>query len=124
MIEELATFIPESLKSKSGSVFYSGRNAFNSQSEMYILGLNPGGSPYVHANKTIALHTEQVLTHKPADWSEYKDESWLGKAPGTHGLQPRILHLLYRLNFNPQRIPASNIVFLRSARENDLKGEF
>ena len=69
MIEEFAAFIPESLKSKSGSVFYSGRNAFNSQSDVYILGLNPGGSADEQANETIAWHTEQVLFHKPADWS-------------------------------------------------------
>lgn len=124
MIEEFAAFIPESLKSKSGSVFYSGRNAFNSQSDVYILGLNPGGSADEQANETIAWHTEQVLYHKPADWSEYQDERWMGKAPGTHGLQPRVLHLFRQLNYNPQWVPASNLVFLRTAREHDLKGKF
>lgn len=43
MIEDIAKFIPQSLSTVSGSVFYSGRNAFKSTSALYVLGLNPGG---------------------------------------------------------------------------------
>ena len=124
MIDELKVLIPTSVLDKSGAVFYSGRAAFNAPSPLYILGLNPGGSPEVPANGTVKKHTEKVLNGKH-NWSEYQDESWWeGHKPGTSGMQPRVLHLLCSLKLDPQKIPASNIIFLRSARERDIKKQF
>ncbi|WP_155998004.1 hypothetical protein [Thioalkalivibrio sp. ALMg13-2] len=124
MIEQLANFIPTSVMSRSGSVFYSGRSAFTGNRQLYLLGLNPGGSPELQSNETIQWHTERVLQEKPKEWSEYQDEKWLGKPAGTHGLQPRVLHLLGELNLLPRNVPASNVVFVRTAREQELKNEF
>ncbi len=120
MIEDFAKNIPSDLQHKSGIVFYSGRIAFSGRRELYILGLNPGGNPTEQANETVAWHTSNVLNKKPDKWSEYSDESWKGKPPGTHGMQPRLLHLLKNLNLEPGKVPSSNIVFERSRRTSDI----
>lgn len=123
MIEEFVKKIPESLLNKSGSVFYSGRKAFSGNSEVYILGLNPGGDPDLQAKETIEWHTRKVLEYTPDDWSAYRDECWRGSRPGTWGMQPRVLHLIKRLGFSAGEVPASNIIFQRSKRESNIKHE-
>ena len=45
MIETLTGLIPEDLLDRSGSVFYSGKDAFSGTKPIYLLGLNPGGDP-------------------------------------------------------------------------------
>lgn len=124
MIEDLTQFIPDDLLEESGSVFYSGRNAFRSTFPLYILGLNPGGSPERQASETIAWHTNKVLEIVPDDWSAYRDESWCGAMPGTYRMQPRVLHLMNQLGMSAGDVPASNVVFLRSQRERAIKTEF
>ncbi len=123
MIESFAALIPRDLLGRSGSVFYSGRRAFQCPSKLYILGLNPGGDPVSQAQKTVKWHTNKVLCDEPEDWSAYRDESWADSPPGTRGMQPRVLHLLRHLKINPGEVPASNIVFLRSGREDRLDGD-
>jgi len=123
MIDELIKFIPPSLQSRSGKVFYSGRNAYTRRSPVYILGVNPGGAPDEHATETVQSHTELVLRSLSADWSAYRDESWKGKAPGKAGMQPRILHLIDMLGLAPGIVPASNLVFARSSRESTFDGD-
>src|SRR5690606_1776853 len=122
MIKEFASLIPPSLLDVSGSVFYSGRNAFRGTRPLYMLGVNPGGSPDTQAHETVAWHTKKVLEREPDDWSAYRDESWKGAAPGRGGMQPRVLHLLRRVGLLPGGVPASNIVFARSRRENQFLG--
>lgn len=122
MIDDLATLVPEELLDQSGSVFYSGRNAFAKQADLYILGLNPGGDPKVQAEQTVGWHTKQVLAHNPHNWSAYKDDKWGDAEPGTCGMQPRVLHLLRQANLDPRMTPASNVVFVRSRRESTLGG--
>ena len=123
MIKKFLPYIPDSIASQSGRVFYSGRAAFSASASVYILGINPGGSPLKHVSETIASHTKEVLNLKSDNWSAYRDESWEGKPPGTYKMQPRILHLFQRLELNPGLVPSSNLVFLRSAREKDLKSQ-
>ena len=53
MIEEFAKIIPSKLLFESGSVFYSGRQAFSRKNGLYILGLNPGGDPDKQKNEII-----------------------------------------------------------------------
>lgn len=38
-------------------------------------------------------------------------------------MQPRVLHLLNHLGLDPQLVPASNVVFVRSATEEALRDE-
>jgi hypothetical protein len=121
MIDRFLSHIPATMQSQSGAVFYSGRAAFGGRKPVYILGLNPGGSPIQQAKETLARHTEKILYREPTNWSAYRDESWLGNAPGTYGMQPRVLHLCQRLRLNPGVVPSSNLIFLRSAHEKDIK---
>lgn len=122
-IEAFAERIPPSLLSRSGKVFYSGRNAFSSRSALYVLRVNPGGAPTAHDTETVGSHTQEVLSTYAADWSAYRDESWEGAEPGTYGMAPRVLHLFAELGFSPGSVPCSNLVFVRSSREGDLKNE-
>lgn len=122
MIDEFTALIPESLRLRSGAVFYSGKAAFSAPSPLYILGLNPGGSP--QPDDTVDIHTRKVVKGNQ-NWSEYQDESWLeGHGPGKSGMQPRVLHLLKKLGVDPQATPASNVVFVRSTVERDIAKEF
>lgn len=117
MIDFFAKFIPDELMEKSGSVFYSGRNAFSGNKPLYILGLNPGGSEIRQNTETIKWHTERILKNENHNFSEYKDGIWRGKKAGTSKLQLRILYLLNVLNLDASEIPASNVCFVRSPRE-------
>lgn len=89
-----------------------------------MLGLNPGGDPLKLARETVSWHTQKILKDEPDEWSAYSDERWKDNPPGTYGMQPRVLHLLRKLGKDPRHVPASNVVFLRTARQDDLKGRF
>jgi len=112
--------IPAELLPCSGKVFYAGREAFAGPASLYVLGVNPGGDPDVQHEETVGAHTEWVASAAPSDWSAYRDEGWKGKAAGTHGMQPRLLHMFRTLGLNPGSVPASNLVFVRSRREGDI----
>ncbi|MGE5457480.1 MAG: hypothetical protein ACM3RX_03925 [Methanococcaceae archaeon] len=121
---EFAELLPPSLMNISGSAFYSGRNAFKGKKELYILGLNPGGSPVEQKEETLSWHTSMVLQNPNPNWSEYKNVRWDGHPPGTYGLQPRVLHMLRILELSPYEVPASNICFVRSNREKAISKDF
>lgn len=114
--------LPQDLTVRSGSVFYSGQAAFTGTPPLYILGLNPGGNPVAQGAETIERDIKE-WPERPYRWSRYLDESWRGDAPGTHGMQPRLAHLLRNLDLDPREIPASNVVFVRTASEAHLKRE-
>ena len=114
-IEEFAALIPDSLLEASGKVFVSGRDAFGSPSELYILGLNPGGSPESHAEETVRSHTGKVLHDVPDNWCALSDEAWGRNGHRVqHPMQRNVLHLLARLGLNYRKVPASDLVFVRS----------
>ncbi len=123
MIEDFARLVPRSLMNRSGKAFYSGRSAFEQPSELYVLGLNPGGGVQDHAAETVTWHTDRVLETEQHNWSAYRDESWGGALPGTHRMQRRMLYLFGRLELDPGNVPASNLIFLRSRREDQLDGD-
>ena len=126
MIEDFARLIPASQMSRSGKAFYSGRLAFESQSDLYILGANPGGSPKDYPDETVDSHTKWVLQDSPQNWSAYRDESWgtsMAK-PGSRGIQPSLLYLFDKLSVNPGKVPASNLVFPRSTEIATYYGSF
>lgn len=126
MIEDLRKLIPDSQKDRSGKAFYSGRQAFEKPSDVYILGLNPGGDPVRYPYETVAHHTDEVLRNLPRNWSAYRDEAWSeGRAaPGTRPMQRRVLYLLKRLGLDAGEVPASNLIFARSSRKATLEGDF
>ncbi len=126
MIEDFAKLIPASQMNRSGKAFYSGGRAFESQSDLYILGLNPGGSPDKYPHETVSSHTQEVLHSMPENWSAYRDEAWAeGRAaPGTRPMQRRVLYLFERLGLDAGEVPASNLVFPRSSRKATLEGDF
>lgn len=123
MIEKFLGRVDAQLYPRPGGVFYSGRCAFARASDLYILGLNPGGSPDPQTSATVERHITKVLHDVPNCWSEYTDESWEGRVPGTYGMQPRITHMLNKLGLNPHLVPASNVVFVRSNNEAALTAE-
>jgi hypothetical protein len=120
-IDRLTKLVPSSLRHESGKVFYSGRRAFSAPARLYVLGVNPGGDPENYRTETVGEHTRQVLHELPEDWSAYRDEVWEGSAPGTYGMAPRVLHLFRRLGMEPGAVPASNLFFVRSRREEHIK---
>lgn len=112
--------LPPELMDLSGSVYYSGPHAFSSPSPLYVLGINPGGDAEVRmAGDTIASHLEHMAS-EPARWSAYVRQSWDGLPPGAHRLQRRMVHLLDSVGHDPSDVPASNLVFARSAREGKM----
>lgn len=118
----LANLVPPALAERSGAVFYSGPSAFESPSRIYILGLNPGGDPLLQAVETIDRDVAEWLAG-PRNWSAYADESWQGASPGTWGMQPRMLHMFNRIGIDARKVPASNVVFVRSRDERSLAAE-
>ena len=100
VIEDFAKLIPVSQMNRSGKAFYSGRLAFETQSNVYIIGLNPGGKPKDYQKETVLRHTRSVLHNKPAKWSAYRDETWGNKAKGEDVHQRRVRYLFRKLGLN------------------------
>ncbi len=120
MLDHLLGLVDPSLLSRSGRIFYSGRRAFAGPCDLYILGLNPGGDPTDGLHDTVAQNIADAKARATEDWSAYRDEAWEGRAAGGYGMQPRVLHLLARLGRDPAQVPASNVIFVRTARERGL----
>ena len=110
-IEGFVKSIPDSLMDKPGSVFYSGRRAFESPSDVYVLRLNSRGNPE-REDETVRAHIESIFNRAPDDWSRYCE--------GTKPFHRRVLYLFRTLRRDARQIPASNVVFLRSEREEKL----
>jgi hypothetical protein len=115
--------LPSDMLRRSGSVFYTGRSAFAQKNDLYILGLNPGGSPSVQADNTIERNVRAWREEPNDHWSAYTDESWEGRSVGTHGMQPRMIHMFSKIGLNPRNVPAANVVFVRSKDEAALEKE-
>ena len=121
-IDAALSALPPHLLARSGSVFYSGRDAFTGERPVYLLGLNRGGNPVAQATNTVSRHIEAFRT-RVEPWSAYADDSWEGAPPGSWGMQPRVLHMLRLLGLHPRLTPASNTIFVRSRGEADLKAD-
>ncbi|MFC0359837.1 MULTISPECIES: hypothetical protein [Kytococcus] len=117
--EELAALVPDELLDRSGSVFYSGREAFEQPGGLYLLGLNPGGDPETLREATVRTDIQWALGASQPRWSRYRDEEW-GAPAGTSPLQRRVLHLLDHLGLDAGRVPSSNLVFVRSRQESGI----
>jgi hypothetical protein len=121
-IDQALATLPPWLLERSGSLFYTGREAFIGRQPLYLLGLNPGGDPDLQRQDTIRKALVDFRARQ-TPWSAYQDDSWQGAAPGTWGMQPRVLHMLKELNCDPRLTPASNVVFARSRDEAALRSE-
>jgi addiction module HigA family antidote len=123
LFDDLLDMVDQRLMARSGAVFYSSRAAFTQRSAIYLLGLNPGGDPDSPQCECIEDHIAQAR-HQSPDWSAYKDEVWRKDyQPGGTPMQWRVCHLVSGLGFDIRSVPASNVVFVRSKRETDLRSE-
>jgi len=122
-IQSAIDALSKPMRERSGSVFYTGRSAFAQFADLYILGLNPGGSPASQADETIARDLAEWRDNEHFHWSAYEDESWVGRPMGTSGMQLRMIHMFKQLGLSLRDIPASNVVFVRSANEAALAAE-
>lgn len=121
-LEHFFTLVPSDMHQLSGAVFNTGEAAFSQGAQpLYLLGINPGGTPEANRDETIVSHTREVLA-KDRSWCGYRDEMWNGRPPGTSGMQPRIQHMFKRLSIPIDRVPMSNLVFERSRNVADLQG--
>ena len=116
---------PPTLLDESGKVFYSGRVAFASPAQpMYLLGLNPGGKPERHEEATIRWD----LTEGPGVHTDYFS-AYTGDRQGErtrwqrgpHPLQRRGQYVCRQLGVEPDTIPASNLIFMRSPSRRALR---
>ena len=123
MLDDFLGLVDGAVLQRSGGVFYSGRSAFSEARPVYLLGLNPGGDPRRMSGATIARHIADARARTKADWSEYSDVSWDGSASGSAPIQRRVRHLLRNLGLDARSVPASNVVFVRSVSELDLRKE-
>lgn len=106
----LLKLVPEDMLGQSGKVFYTGREGFDGSAPIYLLGMNPGGSPDTQNDETLEQNIRLVRgLERP--WSAYLDEDWHGKAPVMRASVP---HLANSLGLDLRRVPASNVIFLRS----------
>ena len=125
MIEEFAKLIPESLRHKTGAAFFSGRRSFSKMSELYMLGMNPGGAdPADTPDTSLDSHVKVILCEKGDDWAALKDDSWGGMPPCKHFLQRNLLHLIKRAGMNPRDVPVSEVVFRTSRSKAKLDGKY
>ena len=122
-IEDFAELIPPSLLDKPGQVFHSGRLAFESPSELYILSKQSGASRDDGSIRTVRSETDQVLHNKPDNWCAYRDGTWR-RPPGTTPMQQGMLHLFKELSLNPGTVPAAHLVFLCAKRGEMSQQEF
>lgn len=96
---------------RPGEVIYSSHETL-SKGDIYLLGLNPGGRPFI----TIEQHIDDMLTRTK---NSFVDENWksqqceplqlqdVDKAP----LQKRVVQLLADLGYDVRSVCASNLIF-------------
>lgn len=114
--------LDENLLGRPGGIFYSGPEAFAKASNIYFLGLNPGGSPPDDTGATIRRHYDRRLQCKKP-WSAYLDEEWGNYPFGEAPIQERVRHMMRQLDLNPRLTPASNLIFVQTPNEKELGGE-
>lgn len=110
MIEELVKTIPQSMLKLPGGALHTGRQAFDSPAEIYILGYHPGGNP-AESTETVGEQIHRVINQKPDAWSAYLDASWDGKPRGSQRMQKRVAHLCEGLGLDLRAIPSSHLIF-------------
>ena len=112
-------YIPTSILELQGVALHSGCDAFATRSPIYILGLNPKGTPEEYGDRTVRNDCERMMRSDHDRHSSYRDE-------GTgETYQKRILHLFSGLGdrgqgVDPQLTPCSNLLFPCSSGQDDI----
>lgn len=108
-----------------GEVIYSSHETLQ-KGDVYLLGLNPGGSGQKHPETgksyTIRSHLQRMLKREE---NSYYDECWETRlslyAKGNAPLQKRVIELLKGIGVdNPRTVCASNIIFRTSRNSSEL----
>lgn len=113
----LMAAVPPSLLDVSGHLLYSGRQAWSGVSQLYVMGLNPGGDPGSIA-ETVRESTRRILASSP-NYSAYRDDRWIGPA-GAAPMQRSVLHMFERIGIDPGLVPSTNLIFARSRAAIDI----
>ena len=110
--------IPGKDLDKSGAILYSSYHTLKS-GKLYILGSNPGGDPKEQRENTIRRDLEDIKK-LDENYSEYL-EKWGKYEPGQAPLQKSIRYIVENIfGLDVRKVCASNLIFLRSKRENDI----
>jgi RimJ/RimL family protein N-acetyltransferase len=106
----------------SGAVLYNGWSSLR-PGPLYLMGLNPGGDP-AKITQTVRQSIEALQENHCA----YTDECWIPEHRGCRGKsthQRRVLELIRKfdphLRRYPERVFATNAIFLRSTNTQELK---
>ena len=118
MLADFIQLIPDSLRNERGRALYSGRAAFDHPSDLYIIDYHPGDS-HPKSPETVKEQINQVLNHRPPEWSGYLDEPWRSNQPGSRPQQRRLKHFFEQLGLNPQAVPAAPLIFRRWQHDED-----
>ncbi len=111
--------LPQAIQSASGAALYTGWSALR-PGPIYIMGLNPGGSPDEEPRSLI----EDVLA-VPDVWSSYSDNRWGGrKEPGTAPHQVRVRRIATAAGLDIRETPAANAIFVRSRNAGSLTNPY
>lgn len=92
-IESFAALVPCDLLDRSGEVFYSGRAAFSTPSDVYLLGYNPGSDPSDQRLRTVRSSMDEV-NGKPERFSLYYEALEEGRDQKT---QQGVRHMFDRI---------------------------
>ena len=123
-IEEFAVLVPESLLDRPGEIFHSGRLAFESHSDLYILSKQSGAGREDPSSTLVRSGIERILHYEPDNWCAYRDATWGGRPPGTAPMQQGMLHLFNELGVDPGTVPAAHLVFACAKRGEMSQDEF
>ena len=120
MIEDFIKLVPSRMLERSGSVFASGRKAFERPSDVYLLTGHPGGHPGEEL-QTVGSQIDMVTNQVSEEWSNFRDSSWGKHQAGQHTTQKSLQHLFDGLGWNPGDVPASTLVFQRAPSNEALE---
>ncbi|TSA56931.1 MAG: hypothetical protein D4R39_03335 [Methylophilaceae bacterium] len=103
------------LLSRSGAILYSASHTLT-KSDVYILGLNPGGTEDSSIGQDLAALPNRTE-------NSYLDESWGNRtgAAGEAPLQRRIKGLVNVVGVDLRNVCASNLIFMRSQNDKGIE---
>jgi hypothetical protein len=113
--QQIIDALPPELLRENGRFLYSPPSSVK-KGEIYLLGINPGGSTNP-LNDTIKKHITNMANH-----SAYLDEKWGKHEKGMNPLQKRVRSLVDNLGLKLYDVCASNLIYVSSRNEIKLGG--